>query len=163
MNNGKAVIGLALFVLFTAAFIGIIFGDTPVESEANLLKASGLLSIHDCRKGRYIEAIRLNSDSNHYYLELRPKLLPSCDTAKKEWPKGSEIVLYHTANGFKSDIYAYKLSVNGMQIYGYQDAIESIKARNRLGLGFIAFIWTVYGGIGVSWLIKHNKQRQSDA
>ena len=156
MNHGKTVMGIILLLIVTAGSIKIIFWGVPIAKEDDLVKVIGELRLHDCRKDRFVEAIKLKSDKTHYWLEQMPNLLPSCESGKENWPIGSNVVLYHTPAGFRADIQVYKLFINGKLIFGYNDAIKSIKSSSNMVLGFTAFMWFL---IAFCFFInkKHNK------
>ena len=157
VNNGKAVLGIILLALGTGASIKIIFWGIPIEKEENLVKVVGVLSAHDCRKDRFIEAIKLEKDKTHYWLEQKPNLLPRCDFGKKDWPIGSSVVLFRTPAGFKSGIKVYELYINDKLIFNYSEAVKSIKSSSNMVIGFTAFMWLLvaYSAYKIN---KHNKR-----
>lgn len=143
MNYGKAALGIVMLGLMSFASIKITFFDTHIPMEHELTEVHGTLASIDCRKGRYVEAIRLYGDQNKYWLEQKPNLLPRCEEAKNEWIIGTEINLQKTPASFRKDIYAYQLSVGDAEIFKYQDAVLSVNSSKQLVVGFTVFCWAL--------------------
>ncbi len=130
-----------MLAICTIASVKILFFGVYVEDITHLKAIEGELSSISCRKNRYVQSIKLKGNSTRYWLEQKPKKLPSCESAKEQWPIGSNVQLSHTTRKPGSDTYAYILTVNDIAIFGYEDSVESINSSKKVVLGFTVFMW----------------------
>ncbi|MGS2722954.1 hypothetical protein ACVBEJ_04355 [Porticoccus sp. GXU_MW_L64] len=163
MKYVKLILAGVMLAISTIASVKILFFGVYVEDITHLKTIRGELSSITCKKNRYLRSIKLKGNSTRYWLEQKPKRLPSCESAKEQWPIGSNVQLSHTTRKPGSDTYAYVLTVNDIAIFGYDEAVESINSSKNIVLGYSAFIWGLLLVVVLARKNKHNKQRLSDA